>query len=137
MDPRERADAMLLRAQARGSFVVTPDNAVSPMDAANTQQIPRSVVHDADLRSVDPDATTVVSDAEIRQHDARADYLADREPTSALGGAPESPTTPMTLPPQPEPQPESEPEMETVELDGFIPTTTQRTRSSLSRRLDG
>ena len=44
MDPRDRADAALARARARGAFVVTPDDAVSPMDAKNTQQIPRIVV---------------------------------------------------------------------------------------------
>ena len=36
MDPRLRADEALARARARGAFVVTPDNATSPMDAANT-----------------------------------------------------------------------------------------------------
>ncbi|MGH3450907.1 MAG: hypothetical protein ACRDQW_09275 [Haloechinothrix sp.] len=137
MDPRERADAMLSRARARGAFVVTPDNAVSPMDASNTQQIPRSVVADADVRAVDPDATAVVSDDDIRQHDARTNYLADREPTSQLGSAAEQvgSATAQTPPVAPPADPESE--METVELDGLIPTTTQRTRSTLSRRLDG
>ena len=48
MDPRERADALLARARARGAFVVTPEDATSPMDAANTQQIPRSVVNQID-----------------------------------------------------------------------------------------
>jgi hypothetical protein len=48
MDPRERADAALARARARGAFVVTPDDAVSPMDAASTLQIPRAVVHAAE-----------------------------------------------------------------------------------------
>jgi acyl-homoserine lactone acylase PvdQ len=48
MDPRERADRALARARARGAFVVTPDDAISPMDAASTLQIPRSVVAAAD-----------------------------------------------------------------------------------------
>jgi hypothetical protein len=48
MDPRERADAALARARARGAYVVTPDDAVSPMDAASTVQIPRAVVNAAD-----------------------------------------------------------------------------------------
>ena len=56
MDPRERADAALARARARGAFVVTPDDAVSPMDAANTVQIPRAVVNAADQ----PDSTMVI-----------------------------------------------------------------------------
>jgi hypothetical protein len=61
MDPRERADAILARARARGAFVVTPESAVSPMDAANTLQIPRAVVAAAD----DPEATMVVAREEL------------------------------------------------------------------------
>ena len=61
MDPLERADAALARARARGAFVVTPESAVSPMDAANTLQIPRIVVAANDQqRKDDPDATLVV-----------------------------------------------------------------------------
>jgi hypothetical protein len=56
MDPRDRADAILARARARGAFVVTPESAVSPMDAANTLQIPRAVVAAAD----DAEKTMVV-----------------------------------------------------------------------------
>src|SRR5690242_4873546 len=55
MDPRERADAALARARARGAFVVTPESATSPMDAASTLQIPRTVVSAID-RS-DPEST--------------------------------------------------------------------------------
>jgi hypothetical protein len=50
MDPRERADAALARARARGAFVVTPESAISPMDAASTLQIPRVVVSENDDR---------------------------------------------------------------------------------------
>ncbi|MGW1681611.1 hypothetical protein [Saccharopolyspora sp. NPDC002376] len=53
MDPRLRADEALARARARDAFVVTPDNAISPMDAANTVRIPRDVVD-----HVDPADTT-------------------------------------------------------------------------------
>lgn len=60
MDPRERADATLARARARGAFVVTPESAISPMDAASTLQIPRTVVAANDERQSDPDATMVV-----------------------------------------------------------------------------
>ena len=60
MDPRERADAALARARARGAFVVTPEDAISPMDAANTLQIPRVVVAALDHRQPDPEATMVV-----------------------------------------------------------------------------
>jgi hypothetical protein len=56
MDPRDRADAILARARARGAFVVTPESAVSPMDAANTLQIPRAVVAAVD----DAEKTMVV-----------------------------------------------------------------------------
>lgn len=49
MDPRQRADEALARARARGAFVVTPDNATSPMDA-NTVRIPREVVRSVDER---------------------------------------------------------------------------------------
>lgn len=52
MDPRYRADETLARARARGAFVVTPDNATSPMDAAQTQRIPREAVS-----GDDPDPT--------------------------------------------------------------------------------
>ncbi|MGP4021130.1 hypothetical protein [Saccharopolyspora sp. 5N708] len=48
MDPRLRADEALARARARGAFVVTPDNAISPMDAASTVRIPREVISQAD-----------------------------------------------------------------------------------------
>jgi hypothetical protein len=61
MDPRERADAALARARARGVYVVTPDDAVSPMDASNTVQIPRSVVSAADSHLDEPDSTMVIS----------------------------------------------------------------------------
>ncbi len=54
MDPRERADQALARAIAKSSRVVTPDNAVSPMDAQNTVQIPRAVMQNAIARSADP-----------------------------------------------------------------------------------
>lgn len=118
MDPRERADAALSRARARDAYVVTPENAISPMDASNTQQIPRSVVRAADMREIDPDATTVLREEDIRSHGGAGTYLADREPTSHQNAVPAS-------------------EMETEELDAFIPTTTRRARSSLSRRLDG
>ncbi|CAM05640.1 hypothetical protein A8924_6820 [Saccharopolyspora erythraea NRRL 2338] len=51
MDPRLRADEALARARARGAFVVTPDNATSPMDASTTVRIPRTVVEQSDSDS--------------------------------------------------------------------------------------
>ncbi|MDA3630159.1 hypothetical protein [Saccharopolyspora oryzae] len=54
MDPLLRADEALARARARGAFVVTPDNATSPMDAANTVRIPREVVDHVDPTDTAP-----------------------------------------------------------------------------------
>ena len=115
MDPRERADALLARAQARGAFVITPDNALSPMDASNTQQIPRSVVDRID-QGEDPDTTAVVPSSVI---------------ASVQGSLRQKPGTRVDLRPvTPEPQEE--------EVGGLIPTTKQTTgRSDLSRRLEG
>ena len=48
MDPRLRADEALAHARARGAFVVTPDNATSPMDADSTVRIPREIVQQVD-----------------------------------------------------------------------------------------
>ncbi|HEX6345129.1 hypothetical protein [Umezawaea sp.] len=61
MDPRDRADALLARARARGAHVVTPDNMTSPMDSSATQQIPRTVVNAVDPRELDPESTMVIS----------------------------------------------------------------------------
>lgn len=58
MDPRNRADEALARARARGAFVVTPDNATSPMDASSTVRIPREIIDDVDG---DPDSTMVIA----------------------------------------------------------------------------
>ncbi|SHG47242.1 hypothetical protein [Streptoalloteichus hindustanus] len=60
MDPRERADELLARARARGGFVVTPDSATSPMDAANTIQIPRIVVDSVDPRNAGDLESTLI-----------------------------------------------------------------------------
>jgi hypothetical protein len=160
MDPRDRADALLARAQARGVFVVTPDSAISPMDASNTQQIPRAAIDGLD-RSQDPDTTTQLPASLIEENDHP---LAGASPTRRLeasGGSgarrPQAttplstptPTTPMKTPmktpvttplarrPQAEPitSPLKEPDPEDT---GLVPTVTQNNgRSDLSRRLDG
>lgn len=117
MDPRERADALLARARARSPFVVTPEDATSPMDAANTQQIPRAVVNRID-RDEDPDSTAVVPASVI---DSVQGKLPQFEP---------KPDTRVDLPAVRSTQPR--------EVGGLIPTTTQSTgRSDLSRRLEG
>ena len=144
MDPRDRADALLARASARGAFVVTPDNATSPMDASNTQQISRALVNSLDQ---DPDTTTVLPASLIEENDDR--YLSGGQSTDRLefGGPhrtqpttpmPTSPmaTTPMATTPMAQPQPVEEFTEETH--SGLIPTTTQTSgRSNVSRRLDG
>ena len=118
MDPRERADAALARARARGPFVVTPDDAISPMYAASTLQIPRSVVAAADQS----ENTMIIPTGQMH-----------RQP-------PPAPHPP--LPPPPMPAREVEPIEEPPalrQLDGLVPTVHQPAprRSTLSRRLDG
>jgi hypothetical protein len=151
MDPRDRADALLARAQARGVFVVTPDSAISPMDASNTQQIPRAAIDGLD-RSQDPDTTTQLPASLIEENDHP---LAGAAPTRRLevsnGRRPQvttplsTPTAPMNTPvttplarrPQAEPitSPLKEPDPEDT---GLVPTVTQTNgKSDLSRRLDG
>jgi hypothetical protein len=136
MDPRERADAALARARARGGFVVTPESAISPMDAASTLQIPRSVVSAIDRADNDPEATMVVPVVPAIAQEASTQALpsparpAPRPPTVE-----ETPTPPMSWAPPKPPPPPPEPE----HLEGLVPTVKQPpvTRSSLSQRLDG
>jgi hypothetical protein len=121
MDPRERADAILARARARGAFVVTPDSAISPMDAAHTVQIPRNVVHAVDAA----EATTVFP------IQANLPAIAQEAATQSLAspGRPSHAPTERFAPAQP-------PDRERVE--GLLPTTTHTPdRNHLSRRLDG
>jgi hypothetical protein len=124
MDPRDRADALLARAQARGGFVVTPDNATSPMDSSSTQQIPRSVVTELD-RNQDPDDTTVLPASLSEENDQRLEFGSGRRP---------QPAPPAARRPEPD---QAEDIMEESH-SGLIPTITQTSgRSNLSRRLDG
>lgn len=78
MDPRDRADAVLARAQRR-SGVVTPDNMQSPMDSADTQVIPSSVVRGAEE---DPDVTAKVPASVIERNDES--HLSQQSPTVPL-----------------------------------------------------
>lgn len=158
MDPRERADAILARARARGAFVVTPESAVSPMDAASTLQIPRAVVKAADERDEDAEATMVVPGSRVRRrqdHDDELPAIAQEALTDVVATPPKggkrqsaNPRPPRELPQQ-VPAPDTvtmpmddvtpEPEPEPEELDGLIPTVKQppKSRSTLSQRLDG
>ena len=124
MDPRERADAALARARARGAFVVTPDDAISPMDATSTQQIPRSVVAAAD----NADNTMVIARGQIDQA---------HQQTQPHQAQPPQQTQPLQQYPveQSYPEPEEPPRS----VDGLVPTMQQPSprRSLLSRRLDG
>jgi hypothetical protein len=126
MDPRERADALLARARARGAFVVTPDNMTSPMDSSNTQQIPASVVAEID-HAHDPDTTTVLPASLIAANDH---HLAGAEPTTRLEFG--------TRRQQQQTAPLRHPEPQEEEIGGLVPTVKQTSgRSKLSRRLDG
>ena len=111
MDPRDRADALLARAQSRGAFVVTPDAATSPMDASTTQQIPRSVVDKIDEN---PDTTAVVPASVIESVQGS---LTGAKPDTRVGMRPVQP--------------------EEV-VDGLVPTTkTQTGTTDFARRLEG
>lgn len=123
MDPRERADAALARARARGPFVITPDDAISPMDAASTLQIPRSLVTAVDQS----ENTMVIPTGQIHQQ------LPPRTPQSP------APQPPRPAPPMPPPAEPVEEPPALRQLDGLVPTVHQPAprRSTLSRRLDG
>ena len=133
MDPRERADAALARARARGAFVVTPEDAISPMDAASTLQIPRVVVAALDNQQPDAEATMVVGHP-----------LSDPQPTQRHP----SPRKPQPYPnaPQqhqhqaPPPRQASPPEQEQDQQpEGMVPTVKKQPspRPTMSQRLDG
>lgn len=66
MDAVARADEALARARGR-AYVVTPDDATSPMDAAATVQIPRLVIDAVDPRQ-DTEPTVVISPGPIAPH---------------------------------------------------------------------
>jgi hypothetical protein len=148
MDPRERADAILARARARGAFVVTPESAVSPMDAANTLQIPRAVVAAADERDAE---TTMVVPAVHPNPPAPA----PPPPQEELPAIAQEALTDVVAVPHPGPRSrqrrleqhqsmlaaraaarQAEPAPE--EPEGLVPTTKEPpTTGSLSQRLDG
>ncbi|HEX7306233.1 hypothetical protein [Lentzea sp.] len=126
MDPRDRADALLARARARGRNIVTPDNMTSPMDASDTQQIPRTLVNAMDPRR-DPDSTMILSAAQMAQQNAA------RPPHQRPG-------QPMQTAPMPSPAPPGDDaEITQVVQPGVIPTVSNHkpTRNTLSQRLSG
>ncbi|WP_338065509.1 hypothetical protein [Amycolatopsis antarctica] len=107
----------------------------SPFDASNTQQIPRSVMNDLD----DGETTAVVSSAVVASAVLESDghHLAEAESTSRLDTPAQGIRRPAPGPRMPDPRDTPAEVNEIEELDGLIPTTTQRSRSTLSQRLDG
>ena len=63
MDALERAEQVLARARARRADIITPDSATSPMDQANTVQIPLAFVALSDPHVAEPDDTIIVPNA--------------------------------------------------------------------------
>lgn len=63
MDALERAEQVLARARARRADIITPDSATSPMDQANTVQIPLALVALPDPQATPPDDTIIVPTA--------------------------------------------------------------------------
>ncbi|MGH3860073.1 hypothetical protein [Actinokineospora sp.] len=127
MDPRERADAILARARARGSYVVTPESAISPMDASATLQIPRAVVNALDE---DPEVTMVFPVTRGREE---LPAIAQEAATTSVA-SPGRPTERLPVPPQPRQQQAPE------QVDGLVPTMKPRPhpdRPTFGQRLDG
>lgn len=126
MDPRDRADALLARARARGRNIVTPDNMTSPMDASDTQQIPRSLVNAVDPR-MDPDSTMILPAERIQQPQAPMQHTAPMQ---------QHHHQPAQPPQQMQPQGEV---TQTVVAPGVVPTVQHHnvSRPSLSQRLNG
>jgi hypothetical protein len=126
MDPRDRADALLARARARGAHVVTPDNMTSPMDSSATQQIPRTMVNAVDPRELDPESTMVIS-AQMVTGDRRQPQQQHYQQQQQQH--------------QPPPQHYQQHQTEPVQRvgPGPLPTVQQSTggRPSLTQRLNG
>ena len=125
MDPRDRADAMLARARARGRNIVTPDNMTSPMDSSDTLQIPRTLVNAMDPRR-DPDSTMILPPHQMGQQQQQHQH---RPPQQQRPGQP-MPTQPLPM---------DDAEITQVVQPGVIPTVSnhQQNRNSLSQRLSG
>lgn len=68
MDPLERADRTLRRAATRRD-VVTPETAVSPMDAATTQELPKAAIAAAARAEPVTDPFTVQQPAPSGTHE--------------------------------------------------------------------
>jgi hypothetical protein len=150
MDPRDRADAILARARARGAFVVTPESAVSPMDAASTLQIPRAVVAAADQR--DSETTMVVPAIVPRPYPPAP---GGPPPIEELPAIAQEALTDVVAVPQPGPRSRQRrleqhqsmlaaqaaaraaAEPHRPEVDGLVPTMKEPPSSGIAQRLDG
>ncbi|MEO6083140.1 MAG: hypothetical protein ABIQ18_08535 [Umezawaea sp.] len=128
MDPRDRADALLARARARGAHVVTPDNMTSPMDSSATQQIPRTMVNAVDPRTLDPESTMVISAQMV---------TGDRRPPQQQPPPPQQQYQQQPPPQQHYQQQQTEPVQRAG--PGPVPTVQQSQggRPSLTQRLNG
>lgn len=134
MDPRDRADALLARARARGAHVVTPDNMTSPMDSSATQQIPRTVVSAVDPRDLDPESTMVISAQMV---------TGDRRPPQPPPQQPQQQQYQQQQPPMQPHQQHYQQQHQTEPVQrvgpGPVPTVQQTAggRPSLTQRLSG
>ncbi|MEV4319282.1 hypothetical protein [Actinocrispum sp. NPDC049592] len=134
MDPRERADAALARARARGAFVVTPEDAISPMDAASTLQIPRIVVSSLDQQQGNENEQTMVVQHPLAQSQPTQSQPSPRPPHQQYAPPQQHhhQQHPSPLPRQAAPPDQEQPE-------GMVPTVQQppKPRRTMSERLDG
>lgn len=136
MDPRDRADAVLARAEARRDGVVTPINQTSPMDASSTCRLRVSVVEEAEQDGEDSETQSIP-----------VPYGQERTEPLARPGADSATTEPLVPATRPEQttatgqvQAGVEPEQpQETELDGLIPTVSQQQRKqrSVAERLSG
>lgn len=137
MDPRDRADAVLARAEARQDGVVTPINQTSPMDASSTCRLRISVVEETDRDGDEYETQSIPA-----PHGGQ-----ERTEPLVAPGADSTRTEPLVPANQagydraPGPVPagaEAEQPQET-ELDGLIPTVSQQPRKqrSVAERLSG
>lgn len=120
---------MLARARARRGYIVTPDDAVSPMDAANTMQIPGAVVSALDDQESEPTSS-------MPAPHAAAGTPAPRAHDEDIPAAPADVTQPL---PTTNTAPSGVAEPEETRTEGIVPTVQQShpNMRSLSQRLDG
>lgn len=132
--------------------MVTPESAVSPMDAASTLQIPRTIVTANDDRQDDPDATMVVPGSvargrpdlprQVPRAEENVPAIAQEALTDVVGAPPgirsrqrrledaervrqqrQQRPSPNQAPADPSANAPESQQQRTEELDGLIPTT--------------